>query len=77
MQRRGAALIARLEREAKEDPGRVTVLVSHGDTLKILQTSAQGQSAAAHQDPSRVKPFQTGEIRALIWAPPPAPAPRP
>ncbi|MCX5940164.1 MAG: histidine phosphatase family protein [Cyanobium sp. LacPavin_0818_WC50_MAG_67_9] len=74
VQRRGAALMARLEREAAANPDRVTVLVSHGDTLKILQTSAQGQSAAAHQDPSRVKPFQTGEIRALIWAQPPAPA---
>lgn len=72
VQRRGAALIARLEREAAANPDRVTVLVSHGDTLKILQTSAQGQSAAAHQDASQVKPFQTGEIRALIWARPPA-----
>ena len=77
VQRRGAALIARLEREAAADPDRVTVLVSHGDTLKILQTSAQGQSAAAHQDASRVKPFHTGEIRALIWTHLPAPAPRP
>ncbi len=75
VQRRGAALIARLEREAAADPSRITVLVSHGDTLKILQTSAQGQSAAAHQDASRVKPFQTGEIRALIWTRPLAPAP--
>lgn len=74
VQRRGAALMARLEREAAANPDRVTVLVSHGDTLKILQTSAQGQSAAAHQDPGRVKPFQTGEIRALVWAQPPAPA---
>jgi broad specificity phosphatase PhoE len=75
VQRRGEDLIARLEREAAPAPNRITVLVSHGDTLKILQTSAQGQSAAAHQDPSRVKPFQTGEIRALSWTRPPAPAP--
>ena len=74
VQRRGAALIARLEREASANPYQVTVLVSHGDTLKILQTSAQAQSAAAHQDASRVKPFHTGEMRALIWTHPPAPA---
>jgi broad specificity phosphatase PhoE len=74
VQRRGAALIARLELEASANPYQVTVLVSHGDTLKILQTSAQAQSAAAHQDASRVKPFHTGEMRALIWTHPPAPA---
>ncbi|MFO7629372.1 MAG: histidine phosphatase family protein [Prochlorococcaceae cyanobacterium] len=67
VQRRVAALIARLERQAAANPGRISVLVSHGDTLKILQTSAQGQSAAAHQDPSQVTPFETGEIRALLW----------
>lgn len=67
VQRRVAGLIARLEREASASPGRIIVLVSHGDPLKILQTSAQGQSAAAHQDPSRVRPFETGEIRALHW----------
>lgn len=67
VQRRVGALIARLEREARGRPGRLTVLVSHGDTLKILQTHAQGQSAAAHQNPTLVAPFQTGEIRELRW----------
>lgn len=72
VQRRVAALITRLERLSRGQPNRITVLVSHGDTLKILQASAQDQSPSAHQDPRLVKPFQTAEIRELIWASPSA-----
>jgi len=41
------------------------LLVSHGDTLKILQSGFQRQSPTAHVDPALVPLYRTGEIRAL------------
>ncbi len=63
VQRRVTALIRQLERQSVGHPQRIDVLVSHGDTLKILQSGFQQQSPAAHQDPSQVPPFRTAEIR--------------
>ena len=65
VQRRATALIQRLERQSQGHPERIVVLVSHGDTLKILQTGFQQQTPSAHQDPARVEPFRTAEIRGF------------
>lgn len=65
VQRRATALIQRIERQSQGHPERIVVLVSHGDTLKILQTGFQQQTPSAHQDPARVEPFRTAEIRGF------------
>lgn len=65
VQRRATALIQRLERQSQGHPERIVVLVSHGDTLKILQTGFQKQIPSTHQNPAQVKPFRTAEIRGF------------
>jgi broad specificity phosphatase PhoE len=61
---RAVALIAELEREHS---GRDILLVSHGDTLAILQAGFLGMAPARHRS---VPPFGTAEIRLLHQAEP-------
>lgn len=56
---RVADLIDRLEKDYTD---RTILLVSHGDTLQILQAYFQGQSSGLHRSFS---PFQNAEIREL------------
>lgn len=56
---RTTALVAELERRYA---GRDILLVSHGDTLQILQAGFQRMDPAAHR---RLPPLGTAEIRAL------------
>jgi glucosyl-3-phosphoglycerate phosphatase len=61
---RTVALIAELEREHS---GRDILLVSHGDTLAILQAGFLGIAPGGHRS---VPPFGTAEIRPLHRAEP-------
>lgn len=70
VQDRVLRVVAGLEAQAQGMGGPLGLLVSHGDTLKILQAGFQRQGPAAHADPTRVQPFRTGEIRALSFMPP-------
>ncbi len=56
---RATALVAELERRYT---GRDILLVSHGDTLQILQAGFLRMDAAQHR---RLPPLRTAEIRAL------------
>lgn len=62
VQTRASFAISKLDRK---NPNTLFLVVSHGDTLKILQTAFQKKSASAHVDPSVVAPFSTAEIREL------------
>jgi len=65
VQDRASRVIVELEASARARGRLLYLLVSHGDTLKILQSGLQRQSPAAHVDPALVPPYRTGEIRAL------------
>lgn len=65
VQERSTALITRLDEEAKKAGGKLFILVSHGDTIKILQTGFQKQSAAEHENKDFVKSVKTAEFREL------------
>ena len=67
---RATALVARLERRYA---GRDILLVSHGDTLQILQAGFLGLDPARHR---RLPPLATAEIRALRLADEPRPPER-
>jgi len=70
VQDRATRVIIELEAASRARGGLMYLLVSHGDTLKILQTGFQRQSPAAHADPALVQPLRTGEIRALTLVTP-------
>jgi len=57
--KRTTELVAHLERACRD---KTILLVSHGDTLQILQCGFDGLPARAHKD---VQPFKAGEIREL------------
>jgi len=67
---RATALVARLERRYA---GRDILLVSHGDTLQILQAGFLGLDPARHR---RLPPLATAEIRELRLAGEPRPPER-
>lgn len=58
---RAAGFVARLDAEFED---RDILLVSHGDTLQILQAGFQGLSPAAHRS---VPHLETAEIRRISW----------
>jgi broad specificity phosphatase PhoE len=66
---RATALIADLERRYS---GRDFLLVSHGDTLQILQAGLLGMDPAGHR---RLPPLETAEIRGLRLGNRPFPSP--
>lgn len=68
VQRRVSALIADIDASAAAHGGALCLLVSHGDTLKILESGFRRQSPALHQDARTVRPFRTGEIRPFTLA---------
>lgn len=63
VQMRASEVVAKLEKQSKQAGGKLFILVSHGDTLKILQTAFQKQSASEHCNKASVVPFKTAEIR--------------
>jgi broad specificity phosphatase PhoE len=68
VQERATRVVARLEEESKKAGGKLFILVSHGDTLKIMQTGFQKQSPGQHANPAQVAPFKTAEIREFKLA---------
>ena len=65
VQVRSSAVIKKLDASSS---GKLYVLVAHGDTLKILQTAFQKQSAAEHQNKDAVVPIKTAEFRYMKLA---------
>ncbi len=63
VQHRVTTLVAEIDTCATAHGAVLCLLVSHGDTLKILETGLRRQSPALHQDARVVRPFRTGEIR--------------
>ena len=64
VQSRTTGVVANLEKTSSATSGgKVYLLVSHGDSLKILQTGFQKQSASAHCNPNFVPKFKTAEFR--------------
>ncbi|HEX5035483.1 MAG TPA: histidine phosphatase family protein [bacterium] len=71
VQQRSSAVIKKYEAASS---GKLYVLVAHGDTLKILQTAFQKQSASEHQNKDSVVPIKTAEFRYMKLAAAPAQA---
>jgi len=68
VQARVSRVITELERQSQAAGGKLFVLVSHGDTLKISQTAFQKQSASEHCNKDSVAPFKTAEFREFKLA---------
>jgi broad specificity phosphatase PhoE len=71
VQQRSSAVIKKLDDSSS---GKLYILVAHGDTLKILQTAFQKQSASEHQNKASVVPIKTAELRQMKLASAPAQA---
>jgi len=63
VQERDSKFILALEEESKHAGGKLYILASHGDTLKIMQTAFQKMSASEHANKDKVAPFKTAEVR--------------
>eukprot|EP00746_Dinoflagellata_sp_MGD_P012962 gnl/MRDRNA2_/MRDRNA2_127823_c0_seq1.p1 gnl/MRDRNA2_/MRDRNA2_127823_c0~~gnl/MRDRNA2_/MRDRNA2_127823_c0_seq1.p1 ORF type:complete len:244 (+),score=47.67 gnl/MRDRNA2_/MRDRNA2_127823_c0_seq1:192-923(+) len=62
VRKRTVAFIHQLEEDRTLPNGSAVILVSHGDSLQILQTAFEGVDGCRHRS---LKPLQTAEVRRL------------